>query len=125
MYLEGVVRDGVLQGNLYLRGQGDPRLGVEKLWQLMRRVQGLGIQRIEGDIVLDRSAFEVPWRDPGSFDGEPLRPYNATPDALLMCEKQRNGESEDWFSLWYHAASQQFVETPGGLPMDFDNAGSF
>ena len=84
VYVEGVVRDGVLQGNLYLRGQGDPRLGVEKLWQLMRRVQGLGIQRIEGDIVLDRSAFEVPWRDPGSFDGEPLRPYNATPDALLI-----------------------------------------
>jgi D-alanyl-D-alanine carboxypeptidase/D-alanyl-D-alanine-endopeptidase (penicillin-binding protein 4) len=84
VYVEGVVREGVLQGNLYVRGQGDPRLGVEKLWQLMRRVQGLGIQRIEGDIVLDRSAFEVPWRDPGSFDGEPLRPYNATPDALLI-----------------------------------------
>ena len=84
VYVEGAVRDGVLQGNVYVRGQGDPRLGVEKLWQLMRRVQGLGIQRIEGDIVLDRSAFEVPWRDPGSFDGEPLRPYNATPDALLI-----------------------------------------
>jgi D-alanyl-D-alanine carboxypeptidase/D-alanyl-D-alanine-endopeptidase (penicillin-binding protein 4) len=84
VYVEGVVREGVLQGNLHVRGQGDPRLGVEKLWQLMRRVQGLGIQRIEGDIVLDRSAFEVPWRDPGSFDGEPLRPYNASPDALLI-----------------------------------------
>ena len=84
VYVEGTVRDGVLTGNLYLRGQGDPRLGAEKLWQLMRRVQGLGIQRIEGDIVLDRSAFEVPPRDPGSFDGEPLRPYNATPDALLI-----------------------------------------
>jgi D-alanyl-D-alanine carboxypeptidase/D-alanyl-D-alanine-endopeptidase (penicillin-binding protein 4) len=84
VYVEGAVREGVLQGNLYVRGQGDPRLGAEKLWQLMRRVQGLGIQRIEGDIVLDRSAFEVPWRDPGSFDGEPLRPYNAAPDALLI-----------------------------------------
>ena len=87
VYVDGAVRDGVLNGNLYLRGQGDPRLGAEKLWQLMRRVQGLGIQRIEGDIVLDRSAFEVPPRDPGSFDGEPLRPYNATPDALLISFK--------------------------------------
>ena len=84
VYLDGPVRDGVLQGNLYVRGQGDPRLGVERLWLLLRRVQGLGIQRIEGDIVLDRSAFEVPVRDPGGFDGEPLRPYNASPDALLV-----------------------------------------
>ena len=84
VYVDGVIRDGVLQGNVYLRGQGDPRLGVERLWLLLRRVQGLGIQRIEGDIVLDRSAFEVPARDPGGFDGEPLRPYNASPDALLV-----------------------------------------
>lgn len=84
VYLEGPLRDGVLHGNLYIRGQGDPRLGAEKLWQLMRRIQGLGIQRIEGDMVLDRSAFELAARDPGSFDGEPLRPYNATPDALLV-----------------------------------------
>ena len=84
VYVDGPVREGVLQGNVYLRGQGDPRLGVERLWLLLRRVQGLGIQRIEGDIVLDRSAFEVPARDPGGFDGEPLRPYNASPDALLL-----------------------------------------
>ena len=31
-------------------------------------------------------------------------------DAFLMCEKQRNGEYQEWYSLWYHAASQQFVE---------------
>jgi len=34
--------------------------------------------------VLDRSAFEVPPQDPSQFDGEPLRPYNAAPDALLL-----------------------------------------
>jgi D-alanyl-D-alanine carboxypeptidase/D-alanyl-D-alanine-endopeptidase (penicillin-binding protein 4) len=44
----------------------------------------LGIQKIQGDIVLDRSAFDVPMRDAASFDGEPLRPYNAAPDALLL-----------------------------------------
>jgi len=50
----------------------------------MRRLQGLGIQKIQGDIVLDRSAFDLPERNPASFDGEPLRPYNASPDALLV-----------------------------------------
>jgi D-alanyl-D-alanine carboxypeptidase/D-alanyl-D-alanine-endopeptidase (penicillin-binding protein 4) len=84
VYVDGPVRDGVLQGNVYLRGSGDPRLVVERLWLLMRRIQGLGIHKIQGDIVLDRSAFDVPARDAASFDGEPLRPYNAAPDALLL-----------------------------------------
>ena len=84
VYIDGLVRDGVLQGNVYVRGSGDPRLVVERVWLLMRRLQGLGIQKIQGDIVLDRSAFDLPERNPASFDGEPLRPYNASPDALLV-----------------------------------------
>jgi len=80
----GAVQNGVLQGHLYLRGGGDPKLVSEKLWLLMRRVQALGIHRVAGDIVIDRSAFDVPATDPGAFDGEPLRPYNASPDALLV-----------------------------------------
>ena len=47
------------------------------------------------------------------------------PDAYLMCEKQRNGEAQEWYGLWYHAASQQFVENLGLMPMDFDNNGRF
>lgn len=84
VYLDGPVRDGVLYGNVHIRGQGDPTLVVERLWLLMRRVRALGIDRIEGDIVLDRGAFALPASDPGGFDGEPLRPYNAAPDALLL-----------------------------------------
>jgi D-alanyl-D-alanine carboxypeptidase/D-alanyl-D-alanine-endopeptidase (penicillin-binding protein 4) len=84
VYVEGAVRDGTLYGNLYIKGQGDPKLVLERLWLLLRRVQGLGIKTIAGDIVLDRSAFDVPDTDPSSFDGEPLRPYNAAPDALLL-----------------------------------------
>ena len=84
VYLEGAVREGTLYGNLYIQGQGDPKLVLERLWLLLRRVQGLGIQSIAGDIVLDSSAFAVAQADPSSFDGEPLRPYNAAPDALLL-----------------------------------------
>lgn len=47
------------------------------------------------------------------------------PDAFLMCEKQRNGEAQEWYGLWYNSSSQQFVESPGSVPMDFDNKGSF
>ncbi|MDO9199341.1 D-alanyl-D-alanine carboxypeptidase/D-alanyl-D-alanine-endopeptidase [Rhodoferax sp.] len=84
VFVEGAVRDGTLFGNLYIKGQGDPKLVIERLWLLLRRVHGLGIDKIAGDIVLDRSAFETIDADPASFDGEPLRPYNAAPDALLL-----------------------------------------
>ena len=43
-----------------------------------------GIRQIQGDIVLDRSAFDVPDTEPAAFDGEPFRPQNAAPDALLL-----------------------------------------
>jgi D-alanyl-D-alanine carboxypeptidase/D-alanyl-D-alanine-endopeptidase (penicillin-binding protein 4) len=84
VYAEGEVAEGVLRGNLYLQGRGDPKLVMERLWMLLRRVQQLGIREVQGDIVLDRSAFEVPAADPGAFDDEPLRPYNVLPDALLI-----------------------------------------
>lgn len=47
------------------------------------------------------------------------------PDALLMCEKQRNGEHESWYDMWYHKDSQQFLDRSGGMPMAFDHAGDF
>ena len=84
VYVQGTVQDGSLRGNVYIQGQGDPKLVVERLWLLMRRLQAQGIQVIVGDIVLDRTAFDVPDHDPARFDGEPLRPYNAAPDALLV-----------------------------------------
>lgn len=84
VYIEGTVQDGTLRGNVYLRGQGDPKLVMERLWLLLRRLQGQGIEDIHGDIVLDRSAFVVTEHNAAQFDGEPLRPYNAAPDALLL-----------------------------------------
>lgn len=47
------------------------------------------------------------------------------PDAYLMCEKQRNGEGEPWFDLWYHKDSQQFLDRRNGMPMAFDQTGEF
>jgi serine-type D-Ala-D-Ala carboxypeptidase/endopeptidase (penicillin-binding protein 4) len=84
VWLDGPVVAGTLKGNLVIQGQGDPKLVLERLWLLLRRVQGLGVQRIAGNIVLDQRAFAVPPSDPGEFDGEPLRPYNTAPDALLL-----------------------------------------
>jgi D-alanyl-D-alanine carboxypeptidase/D-alanyl-D-alanine-endopeptidase (penicillin-binding protein 4) len=84
VFVDGPIVAGTLKGNLYVQGRGDPKLVIERLWLLLRRVRALGIQRIAGDIVLDRSAFVLDPADPAAFDGEPLRPYNTAPDALLL-----------------------------------------
>ncbi|MBC7992613.1 MAG: D-alanyl-D-alanine carboxypeptidase/D-alanyl-D-alanine-endopeptidase [Rhizobacter sp.] len=84
VWIQGTTLNGVLDGNLVIKGNGDPKLVQERLWLLMRRVQQLGVREIRGDIVLDRSAFNVPDQNPADFDGEPLRPYNVQPDALLL-----------------------------------------
>jgi len=41
------------------------------------------------------------------------------PDALLICDKQRNGEWEGKFALWFDSDSQQFVGANGALALDF------
>ncbi|MFO1320520.1 MAG: D-alanyl-D-alanine carboxypeptidase/D-alanyl-D-alanine-endopeptidase [Burkholderiales bacterium] len=80
----GPIRDGRLAGDLVIRGGGNPRLTMESLWLLLRDVMARGVRHIDGDVVLDRGAFQVDEVDPGQFDGQPTRPYNVGPDALLM-----------------------------------------
>lgn len=78
-------REGdVLRGDLVIKGGGDPRLVYEHLWMFLRRLRERGIREIQGDLVLDRSAFEETAFDPAQFDGEPQKPYNVGPDALLL-----------------------------------------
>ncbi len=103
VYVDGTITNGaaggVLQGDLIIQGKGDPKLTLERLWLLLRRVQGLGIKTITGDIVLDRSAFALDPHNPADFDGEPLRPQNVGPDALLIN---------------YKSVLMTFVPHPGG-----------
>lgn len=81
---EALVDEGERGGNLYLRGSGDPRLALEQFWLLLRQLRARGVGDVAGDLVLDRGAFDLPPHDPAAFDNEPLRPYNAGPDALLV-----------------------------------------
>lgn len=83
-YTDGTVSAGALRGNLYVRGGGDPKFVLERIQEAFTALQAQGVQIILGDMVLDSSAFDLPPFDPGAFDGEALRPYNAGPDALLV-----------------------------------------
>ena len=84
-YGTGPVKDGVLAGDLVLRGRGDPKLTIENFWLLLRNLRGRGVREIRGDLVLDRGYFPaVDEFDAARFDDQPTRPYNTGPNALLV-----------------------------------------
>jgi len=84
VYSAGTLLDGVLQGDLVLKGGGDPKLDLEAFWRLVRALRGKGLREIRGELVLDRSRFARAPGDAARFDGDPFRPYNVLPDALLV-----------------------------------------
>ncbi len=83
IYTDGVIRQGVLKGNLYLQGTGDPKLIPEELAKLMKSMQALGIQKINGNLFFDRTAYAPSVMEHNTIDGEALRAYNVPPDPLL------------------------------------------
>lgn len=84
VFANGDIKDGELDGDLVIKGYGDPFLVTERVWQMLREVRRAGIQKISGDLLLDDSWFDVGKVDPGAFDRRPLRAYNVAPNALLM-----------------------------------------
>lgn len=84
VYIDGPVEGDVLNGNLILKGYGDPRLTFENFWLLLRNIRQRGIREIRGDLIVDRTYFPVAENDPGRFDNDPTRAYNVAPDALLL-----------------------------------------
>lgn len=84
LYLGGPVETGVLKGDLWFRGGGDPFLVTEEFWKLAGALRRSGIRRIEGDLVFDLGQFDLPPEAPAAFDGQPHRVYNQPPHALLV-----------------------------------------
>ena len=83
-YADGPLEQGEVRGNLLIKGGGDPKWVLERIASDFQALRSKGLDTVNGDIVLDRSIFELPAQSPSSFDGEGLRPYNATPDGLLV-----------------------------------------
>jgi D-alanyl-D-alanine carboxypeptidase/D-alanyl-D-alanine-endopeptidase (penicillin-binding protein 4) len=80
----GTLADGVLTGNLIIRGGGDPKLTDERFWKIAHRLRARGLREIRGDVILDRSRFAPAQHDPAQFDGQGRRAYNVGADALLL-----------------------------------------
>ena len=82
-FADGELKEGVLHGNLVIRGEGDPLLTLEHFWLQLRQLRQRGLRRIAGDLIIDPSAFELPPHDRGAFDGRPERVYNLGPAAFV------------------------------------------
>ena len=84
VYADGPIVDGVLNGDLIIKGYGDPELTLERFWLMLRELRQRGVREIRGDLVLDKGFFAYEAHDPGAFDNDPYQPYNVGPDALLV-----------------------------------------
>ncbi|MBI4429890.1 MAG: D-alanyl-D-alanine carboxypeptidase/D-alanyl-D-alanine-endopeptidase [Ignavibacteriales bacterium] len=70
--IDSLVIEGVLYGNIYLKGFGNPDLKTQDLDTLSRRIKSLGINTITGDVVGDVSYFDDEyWGNGWMWDDEP------------------------------------------------------
>ena len=83
-YAYGNVNGDTLEGDLLLKGYGDPFLVTERVWEMSRRLRRTGLRTVSGDLLIDDSHFLVEDYDPAAFDRQPLRAYNVGPNALMM-----------------------------------------
>ncbi len=84
IYLDGNVSNGVLTGNLIIKGYGDPSFKAQEFWRLLMSLQQAGIKKISGDLILDKSYFAKNVGGRNTFDNETWRAYNAEPSAFLV-----------------------------------------
>ena len=83
-YASAPLRDGVLDGDLYIKGYGDPYLVIEHFWRFLRALRKAGLTEIRGDLVIDQSYFEASAGLPSDFDRRPNRAYNVQPRAFMV-----------------------------------------
>ena len=86
-YRTGTLKQGVLKGDLLIKGFGDPSLNDRDLEDIVASIRAKGIRRITGNIVIDRSYFKVGNKNTSGFDKHTYSAYNAMPDAMMFNER--------------------------------------
>lgn len=83
LFALGPVENGVLKGDLLIRGGGDPFLVEDQLRNMLKALQRTGITQIAGNLILDGSYFDLSVADQRDLDGQGGRAYNTDPNAVL------------------------------------------
>jgi D-alanyl-D-alanine carboxypeptidase/D-alanyl-D-alanine-endopeptidase (penicillin-binding protein 4) len=96
---DGVIEEGVLKGNLFIIGGGDPTLGSKDsiavplertfaIWEKLLR--NAGVSRIEGSIVGDGRYFEGPAEEPSWLWNDIGTYYGAGATGLMFYENMQS-----------------------------------
>jgi len=83
-YSNGPLANGVLNGDLFVVGGGDPYMTAEHWWRFVQGLREQGLAKINGDFVIDQSYFAPAAGNRADFDSQPFRSYNVLPDALMV-----------------------------------------
>jgi len=102
LFYSGKIVDHVLQGNLYIRGSGDPTLGsmysnrsADAFFSaVVQQLRALGIQRISGSVISDESAYnseiippKTTWEDMGNYYAAGISALNFGDNAYRLTLK--------------------------------------
>jgi D-alanyl-D-alanine carboxypeptidase/D-alanyl-D-alanine-endopeptidase (penicillin-binding protein 4) len=84
VYTTGPLEGDVLNGDLIIKGGGDPKLVIEDITELIGKLRIAGLRVIHGDLIIDDSLFAAGPERLEAFDGDSSQPYNVRPYAALM-----------------------------------------
>ncbi len=76
--------DGTLDGDLLIKGGGDPFLVEEYFRNMLKALQRRGVTRISGDLVIDDTLFDPSVSLEPMIDSDTNRSYNVLPHPLMV-----------------------------------------
>ncbi len=84
VWFRGDFENDTLNGDIILKGYGDPFLVYENFWKIVKTLRDKGLKHINGDVIIDNSYFQLPQHNSAEFDGKAFRVYNAPASALMF-----------------------------------------
>ncbi len=80
----GSRKSGVIDGDLIIRGGGDPDLTPEKIWLIAEQIKRMGVNEVTGALVVDGTYFDSLITAPSWKENHTQRAYDARLGALSV-----------------------------------------
>ena len=108
IYLDGAIEAGVLNGNVYMKGHGDPTVNEATLGQFADILLQAGIQRVTGQLIGDDTYFTGDTLPPGVDEEGETHYYGARVSAITMSPN----DDFDASTILVEAEARAIGETP-------------